>query len=149
MKTRFPLSALVVIGSFVAPLMASPIPIGAPANPGYAMGSNIGLGFAELDVLSTSYKRVPDSFNLQGSADNLRGTNLQESLDNPRGSNLQESLDDPIPAAETVGTIARDGGENPDPTALRRPVSEPSGLLVMLGSALFGAGALLRRRLKT
>ena len=136
MKTRFPLSALVVSLCLVAPLMASPIPIGSPAGSGYAMGSNIGLGLAELDMLSSSYKQAPSGFSVQGS------------MDNPRGPNLQESMDNPPPAAGPVGAIGRDGHADPGPNAVRAPVSEPSGLMVMLGSGLFGAGALLRRRLK-
>ena len=67
MKILDALSAIVVCLCFVAPLMASPIPIGAPSSLGYSMGSNIGLGFSELDMLSSSYKQAPDGFNVQGS----------------------------------------------------------------------------------
>jgi hypothetical protein len=147
-KMRVPLLAVVVLVCFATPLMASPIPIGAPASPGYAMGSNVGLGFAELDVLSSSYKQDPSGFSVQGAMGDPRGADLQESMDNPRSSSLQESMDNSLPAAGSVGAIGRDGHPDPGPNAVRPAVSEPSGLMVMLGSGLFGAGALLRRRLK-
>ena len=146
---RFPLLAVVALLCFAAPLMGSPIPIGAPASLGYAMGSNIGLGFAELDILSSSYRQGSDAFNLQGPMDNLRSSNVQGSVDNPPGSDLQESMDNPLPATGSVGAIGRDGHPDPGPeNAVRPAVSEPSGLMVILGAGLFGAGALLRRKLQ-
>ncbi len=145
---RFPLLAVVALLCFAAPLMGSPILIGAPASPGYAMGSNVGLGFAELDILSSSYRQGSGGFNVQGSMDNPRGSNLQESVDDPPSSNLQESMDNPLPAAGSVEAIGRGGHSDPGPTVVRPPVSEPSGLMVILGSGLFGAGVLLRRKLE-
>ena len=135
MKFRFLLWAVVALLCLVAPLMAGPIPISAPSSPGYAM-SNSGLGFSELDILSSSYKQAPDTFN------------LQQPMDNPRRPNLQESMDDPLPATGSDGAIGRYEGPNPGPTAIQRRVPEPSGLMVMMGSGLFGAGALLRRKLR-
>jgi PEP-CTERM motif len=140
MKFRFLLWAVVALLCLVAPLMAGPIPISAPSSPGYAM-SNSGLGFSELDILSSSYKQAPDTFNLQRSMDNPRGPNLQESMDDPLPAN-------PLPATGSDGAIGRYEGPNPGPTAIQRRVPEPSGLMVMMGSGLFGAGAFLRRRLK-
>ncbi len=123
-------------------MMASPITIGAPTNRGYAMSSNVGLGFADLDILSSSYKQGPGDFSVRGSLDNPGGSNLHESIDTPI-----PVADNLLPAAGSVGAIGRDEDPNPDSTALRNPVSELSGLMVMLGSGLFGAGVLLRRKL--
>jgi hypothetical protein len=124
MKILFPLLAVVALLCGVAPLMASPIPISAPLGPAYAMGSNAGLGFSDLDVLSSSYRQGLGDFN------------------------VPEAMGNPIPATGLAGPIISDRHSDPGPTAIRTPVSEPSGLMVMMGSGLFGAGAFLRRRLK-
>ena len=115
MKMRIAFLSLVTVLCLVAPMMAGPMPIGAPSSTDATTGWKGGAGPAFVSSLHSSPP-----------------------------ANLG-SLGDPLATMESVGSDHLSIGPLPPTPA---PVPEPSGLMVMMGSGLFGAGALLRRRLK-
>ena len=118
MKMRFAVLSLVALLCFVAPVMAGPIQMGTPWDAGSTTGSDLG----------------------------LLGQNVLSSLHSaPLGnSSLSGSFGDPlITTGGGSDHIVYQGGP-PIPA----PVPEPSGVMVMLGSGLFGVAALVRRKLR-
>jgi len=99
--------------------MAGPIQISTPSNAGYMPGSDS--GFLGPEFISSLHSSAPVNVDRSG------------------------SLGDPL---LTIGS----GSDHPvfqgGPPVPAPPLPEPSGLMVMFGSGLFGIVGLVRRKLK-
>jgi len=128
MKTYAALLPLVTLSCLllVAPAMAGPIQLqsNAPSGTDSASGVITTLGYPGPDFLSILHSSAPSGFGLSASMD-------YPSLNNSLGSD------------KMIGA----GGGPPDPPT-PAPISEPSGIMVMFGSGVFGVLGVWRRRLR-
>ena len=118
MKIHVALLSLVTLLCLVAPAMAGPIQISTPSIAGYMTGSDG--GFLGPEFFSSLNSSAPGNLDLSKSLGDLLLTTGAGS------DHIVYQGGPPVPA----------------------PIPEPSGLMVMFGSGLFGVVALVRRKLK-